>query len=118
MKSAFLPTAMLPISWSRRYCQAGSIVIARNAVSTSIACIGPRTVPAAVWRVTAVASRLSHVCYVTPIGIDVFDVWVDEDSFAAFGAIIGPAIVEAGLDAPPSIYPVQGFMGNDGLRNP
>jgi hypothetical protein len=62
--------------------------------------------------------RLSHVCYRTPTGIAVLDVWADEQSFAAFGAIIGPAIEAAGLTSPPQVYPVQGFMSVDGLRNP
>jgi hypothetical protein len=63
-------------------------------------------------------ARLSHVCYITDTGIDVVDVWADEASFIAFGAIIGPATVQAGLLAPPAIYPVQGHMANDGVRNP
>ena len=68
--------------------------------------------------INAQPGRLSHVCYVTPTGIDVIDVWADEGAFAAFGAIIGPATVAAGLGAPPTVYPVQGFMGGDGVRNP
>ena len=63
-------------------------------------------------------SRLSHVCFTTPTGIMVVDVWVDEAAFAAFGAIIGPATVQAGLLAPPAVYTVQGFMAADGVRNP
>jgi hypothetical protein len=62
--------------------------------------------------------RLSHVCYRTSTGIRVVDVWADEDSFAAFGAILGPAVTTAGLNSPPDIYPVQGFMADDGRRNP
>ena len=62
--------------------------------------------------------RLSHVCYITPTGIDVVDIWTGEAAFAAFGAIIGPATVHAGLTSPPVIHPVQGFMGHDGVRNP
>jgi hypothetical protein len=63
-------------------------------------------------------NRLSHLCYRTPTGIRVVDVWRDDESFAAFGAILGPAVAAAGLDAPPEIYPVQGFMAADGIRNP
>jgi len=63
-------------------------------------------------------ARLSHVCFPTSTGITVIDVWTDEASFAAFGAIIGPATVQAGLLAPPAVYPVQGFMSADGVRNP
>jgi hypothetical protein len=63
-------------------------------------------------------NRLSHVCYRTPDGIRVIDVWQDEASFAAFGAVLGPAVVAAGLDAPPEIFPVQGFMAVDGVRKP
>jgi uncharacterized protein (TIGR03086 family) len=62
--------------------------------------------------------RLSHVCYRTPTGIRVVDVWQDEESFAAFGAVLGPAVTTAGLDAAPEIFPVQGFMAVDGVRNP
>ena len=62
--------------------------------------------------------RLSHVCYRTPTGIRVVDVWTDEASFAAFGAVLGPAVTAAGLTSPPEIYPVQGFMAADGRRNP
>jgi len=62
--------------------------------------------------------RLSHVCFRTPTGITVTDVWADEESFAAFGAVLGPVVAQAGLTAPPQIYPVQGFMALDGVRNP
>ncbi|HKT00604.1 MAG TPA: hypothetical protein VJT31_13800 [Rugosimonospora sp.] len=62
--------------------------------------------------------RLSHVCYRTPNGIRVVDVWRDEESFAAFGAVLGPAVTAAGLDAPPEVFPVQGYMAADGIRNP
>jgi hypothetical protein len=64
-------------------------------------------------------NRLSHVCYRTPTGIRVVDVWQDEESLAAFGVILGPAVAAAGLEAPPpEIFPVQGFMAADGVRNP
>src|SRR4051794_24181474 len=59
-------------------------------------------------------NRLSHLCYRTPTGIRVVDVWKDEESFAAFGAVLGPAVAAAGLDTPPEILPVQGFMAVDG----
>ena len=62
--------------------------------------------------------RLAHVCYPTPAGFTVVDVWADEASFAAFGEIIGPATAQAGLDAKPVVHPVQGFMTGDGVRNP
>jgi len=62
--------------------------------------------------------RLSHVCYRTSTGIRVVDVWKDEASFAAFGAVLGPAVTAAGLTSPPEIYPVQGFMAADGRRDP
>lgn len=63
-------------------------------------------------------SRLSHVCYRTPTGFVVVDVWESEEAFAAFGGVIGPATQAAGLADPPTVYPVQGFMGPDGVRNP
>jgi len=62
--------------------------------------------------------RLSHVCYRTPTGFTVVDVWADEASFGAFGEIIGPATAKAGLDAKPVVHEVQGFMAGDGVRNP
>ena len=60
--------------------------------------------------------RSHHVCYRTGDGFVVVDVWDDEESFAAFGAIIGPASAKAGLDAKPQIHPVQGTIGPDGRR--
>lgn len=63
-------------------------------------------------------ARLSHVCFRTDAGITVVDVWASEEAFAAFGAILGPAVTKAGLTTPPVIYPVQGFMAADGVRNP
>ena len=63
-------------------------------------------------------ARRSHLCYRTPTGIAVVDVWTDEESFAAFGAIIGPATEQSGLLSPPEMFPVIGFMGPDGVRNP
>jgi hypothetical protein len=62
--------------------------------------------------------RLSHVCFTTGEGISVVDVWASEEAFAAFGAVIGPATEAAGLTSPPAVYPVQGYMGQDGVRNP
>jgi len=61
--------------------------------------------------------RIHHVCYRTETGFTVVDVWADEQSFAAFGAIIGPAIAQAGLDAKPMVYPVQGMISQDGKRS-
>lgn len=68
--------------------------------------------------INAQPKRLSHVCYPTATGIVVVDVWADEESFAAFGEIIGPATAQAGLDGMPQVHPVQGFMAADGVRNP
>ncbi len=61
-------------------------------------------------------NRLHHVCYRTESGFTVVDVWADEQSFAAFGEIIGPAIQKAGLNAKPAVYPVQGLVTQDGQR--
>lgn len=58
--------------------------------------------------------RLHHVCYRTDNGFTVVDVWQDEAAFAAFGSIIGPATVAAGLDARPQVYPVVGVITQDG----
>jgi len=43
-------------------------------------------------------------------------VWEDEESFTAFGSIIGPALGGAGLDPRPRIYPVEATMGADGKQ--
>lgn len=60
--------------------------------------------------------RLSHVCFRTESGWTVVDVWADEASFAAFGEVIGPATVTAGLDARPAVHPVEGTIAQDGTR--
>jgi hypothetical protein len=60
--------------------------------------------------------RLSHICYHTDSGFTVVDVWQDEASFAAFGAIIGPATQQAGLDARPTIHQLEGSIAQDGTR--
>jgi heme-degrading monooxygenase HmoA len=62
-------------------------------------------------------SRLSHVCYRTETGFTVIDIWADEQSFAAFGKTLAPAIQEAGLDAKPAVYPVEQLITKDGTRS-
>jgi len=61
--------------------------------------------------------RLYHVCYRTDTGFTVVDIWADEQSFAAFGETLGPAIQLAGLDARPAVYPVEQIMSQDGTRS-
>jgi heme-degrading monooxygenase HmoA len=61
--------------------------------------------------------RIHHVCFRTETGFTVVDVWADEESFAAFGQVIGPATQKAGLDAKPMVYPVQGMISQDGNRS-
>ena len=63
------------------------------------------------------ADRLYHVCYRTDTGFTVIDIWADEQSFAAFGETLGPAIQYAGLDARPAVYPVEQVMAQDGTRS-
>jgi hypothetical protein len=64
-------------------------------------------------------SRRYHLCYRTgDVGFVVVDIWDDEESFAAFGEDIRPAIEQVGLDAKPLIYPLQARMGPDGVRTP
>jgi hypothetical protein len=46
----------------------------------------------------------------------VIDIWADEQSFAAFGETLGPAVQRAGLDARPNVYPVEQVMTQDGTR--
>lgn len=67
--------------------------------------------------VTNQPSRLHHVCYRTPSGFTVVDVWADEQSFAAFGEVIGAALQRAGLDIKPAVFPVQGIVTRDGRRS-
>ena len=61
--------------------------------------------------------RLYHVCFRTEVGFTVIDIWDDEQSFAAFGETLGPAIHGAGLDARPAVYPVEQVMTQDGTRS-
>lgn len=65
--------------------------------------------------ITDQPKRLSHVCYRTERGFTVVDLWEDEGSFAAFGAVIGPATAEAGLDARPQVYRVEGTISQAGV---
>jgi hypothetical protein len=63
--------------------------------------------------------RLHHIAYRTgDIGFTVVDVWEDEEAFQAFGAIIGLATDAAGLDGRPTVHPLLGYVGPDGVRNP
>jgi hypothetical protein len=62
-------------------------------------------------------SRLYHACYRTDTGFTVVDIWSDEQSFAAFGETLGPAVQQAGLDAKPAVYPVEQLMTQDGTRS-
>ena len=65
--------------------------------------------------ITDQPSRLSHICYAHDGGFTVVDVWADEASFAAFGEIIGPATVAAGLDAKPAVHPLHATISQDGF---
>ena len=61
--------------------------------------------------------RLSHVCYRTgETGFTVVDVWADEESFAAFGAVIGPVMAEIGLDGQPRVHPVHATVDQAGTH--
>ena len=55
-------------------------------------------------------TRSYHVCFETPGGFTVVDVWDSPEAFEAFGAVIGPALVAAGLETEPKIYPVHNVM--------
>lgn len=61
--------------------------------------------------------RIYHVCCRTGTGFTVIDVWADEQSFAAFGETLGPAVQRAGLHAKPAVYPVEQYMTQDGTRS-
>jgi len=61
-------------------------------------------------------NRIHHVCYRTTDGFTVVDVWKDEESFAAFGELLGPTMEKVGLEVKPVIHPVQGTVAQDGTR--
>jgi hypothetical protein len=65
--------------------------------------------------ITDQPKRLSHICYRNNGGFTVVDVWEDEASFAAFGEVIGPATVAAGLDAKPLVYRLDASISQDGI---
>jgi hypothetical protein len=67
--------------------------------------------------ILAQPSRRHHVCYRTESGFVVVDVWDDEQSFASFGEVIGPALQSAGLIGRPVVHPVQGMISQDGKRS-
>jgi hypothetical protein len=48
-------------------------------------------------------ARLHHQCFANGDGITVIDIWEDEESFGAFGGIIGPALAEVGLETTPDV---------------
>ena len=64
--------------------------------------------------ITNQPSRLSHICYQHDGGFTVVDVWTDEASFAAFGEVIGPATMQAGLDAKPSVHRLEATISQSG----
>ncbi len=66
--------------------------------------------------ITDQPNRLHHVCYRTDTGFTVVDVWADEQSFAKFGEVLGPAIQGAGLQPKPAIYAVEGTISQAGQR--
>jgi hypothetical protein len=66
-------------------------------------------------RITDQPKRLNHLCFRTDDGFTVVDVWEDEGSFAAFGEVIGPAAAQAGLDAKPRVYRLEGTISPAGV---
>ena len=62
-------------------------------------------------------NRLHHLCYRNHNGFTIVDVWADEQSFAAFGEVIGPALQRSGIDVKPVVFPVQGIVSQDGRRS-
>jgi hypothetical protein len=59
-------------------------------------------------------ARLSHVCYRTDTGFAVVDVWTDEQSFGAFGDMLMEYTRKAGLEARPTIHPLENIVYQDG----
>ena len=55
-------------------------------------------------------ARSYHVCFETDGGFTVVDVWDSPDAFEAFGAVIGPALAEVGLETEPKIFEVHNIM--------
>jgi hypothetical protein len=66
--------------------------------------------------ITDQPKRSQHVCYQVEGGFVVVDVWDDEESFAAFGEMIGPATAAVGLEAKPVVFPVVGTISQQGVR--
>ena len=48
-------------------------------------------------------ARLHHQCFAKGDGIQVVDIWEDEESFGRFGEIIGPILAELGLETVPEL---------------
>ncbi len=55
-------------------------------------------------------TRSHHICYRTPTGFTVVDVWQSEEAFAAFAEVLSPVLAELGLHAEPRIYPLHNTM--------
>ena len=55
-------------------------------------------------------ARSHHVCYQTPDGFTIVDVWQSEADFAAFSDALYPILAELGLQAEPRIYPLHNTM--------
>jgi len=52
--------------------------------------------------------RLFHACYGTGDQLRVFDIWESEETFGAFGPILGPILAELGVDpGTPQVMPVH-----------
>lgn len=51
--------------------------------------------------------RRVHVCYETPNGFGVLDVWESEEAFAAFGEVLGPLISKTNLTPTPHVHRVH-----------
>ena len=61
-------------------------------------------------------ARLSPVCYRTDTGFAVVDVWTEEQSLGAFGALLMEYTQKAGLNARPTVHRLQIMVDQGGMR--
>lgn len=59
-------------------------------------------------------ARLHHQCFQNGDGWTVIDVWESEESFAAFGGILGPTLQALGLSTVPVVHRTYRTMTQSG----
>lgn len=61
-------------------------------------------------------NRRFHVCYETPGGFGVIDVWESEEAFADFGEVLGPLLAKTNLAPVPHVHRVHQTLTASGER--